>query len=70
MKNMIILLLSLAFCATGFAQTFSITVNLEDLDNEKGTVQICLMNNEKQYLRDCYVGKTYRFAANKPKRQR
>lgn len=64
---MIILLLSLAFCATGFAQTFSITVNLEDLDNEKGTVQICLMNNEKQYLRDCYVGKTYRFAANKPK---
>lgn len=68
MKNAIIFFLSLAFSATGFAQTFTLTVNLDDLENEKGAVKICLMNEAKQYLKDCYVGKDFHFAADKPKR--
>ncbi len=67
MKNMMIILLSLAFCATGFAQTFTLTVNLEELDNEKGAVKVCLMNDAEQYLKDCYVGKDFRFPADKPR---
>lgn len=68
MKNLIILLLSLASYTTCLGQTFNLTVNLEDLDNENGAVKVCLMNDEKQYLRDCYIGKDYRFDADKPRR--
>jgi uncharacterized protein (DUF2141 family) len=67
MRNLIITTFCFALSFTLSAQAFKLTVNLEDLDQERGTVQICLMNDAKQYLKDCYIGRTYRFAADKPR---
>jgi len=68
MKSIFIFLFSLAFATAVQGQTFNLTVNLEDLDSEKGAVKVCLMNDKKQYLKDCYVGKDFQFAAGKARR--
>lgn len=63
-----ILLFSLTFLSSLFFTPsgvgYDLKVDLAGLDSTDGTVQICLMNDASQFLRDCYVGKTYDFNKN------
>ena len=36
-------------------------VNLTGLNNHRGSVRICLMNDAGQFLKDCYQGRLYHF---------
>lgn len=46
------------------AEGHRLTVSFAGLDSSEGTVQICLMNDARQFLKDCYIGKTYDFTRN------
>lgn len=47
--------------STQMTEGYNLEVNLSGLEGTAGSVEICLMNDAKQFLRDCFVGKTYDF---------
>jgi len=51
----IIGLVALSFCS--MAQTHSLSVDLRGIEQNTGAVHVCLMNEEDQFLKDCYAGK-------------
>jgi len=66
MKTLFFCLAALStFLAPQAHGVYRLDVELKGLKSTTGSVQICLMNEEGQFLKSCFKSETYRFEAGK-----
>jgi len=68
MKAYYILICFLALSCVCLAQTHSLSVDLEGIKQNTGSVHVCLMNKSEQFLKNCYVGKVLRLSEEATRR--